>query len=70
MKKLVFAVAGYNLAETGRMIEIAREARKQFEIIFASYGGEFEELTRKRGSLLEEWSHASRKRSFADCGRC
>jgi hypothetical protein len=23
MKKLLFAVAGYNLAETGRMIEIA-----------------------------------------------
>ena len=42
MKALVFAVAGYNLAETGRMIEIAREARKHFNVIFASYGGQFE----------------------------
>ena len=30
MKTLVFAVAGYNLAETGRMIEIAKAARKHF----------------------------------------
>ena len=30
MRTLVFAVAGYNLAETGRMIEIARAARKHF----------------------------------------
>lgn len=52
MRKLVFAVAGYNLAETGRMIEIAREARKNFEIIFASYGGEFEELIEKEGFFL------------------
>ena len=52
MKKLVFAVAGYNLAETGRMIEIAREARKHFEILFASYGGEFEELIEKEGFSL------------------
>ena len=44
MNTLVFAVAGYNLAETGRMIEIAREARKHFEIIFTSYGGQFEKL--------------------------
>jgi UDP:flavonoid glycosyltransferase YjiC (YdhE family) len=44
MKKLVFAVAGYNLAETGRMVEIAKAAQKHFTIIFASYGGQFEEL--------------------------
>ncbi len=31
MKTLAFAVAGYNLAETGRMIEIARAARKYFD---------------------------------------
>jgi len=52
MKKLVFAVAGYNLAETCRMIEIAREARKHFEIIIASYGGGFEELIEKEGFSL------------------
>ena len=54
MKTLVFAVAGYNLAETGRMIEIAREARRDFNIVFASYGGQFEELIKKEGfSLIE-----------------
>lgn len=53
MRKLVFAVAGYNLAETGRMIEIAREARKHFEIIFASYGGQFEELIENEGFSLK-----------------
>ena len=44
MNTLVFAVAGYNLAETGRMIQIARAARKYFNIIFMSYGGQFEHL--------------------------
>ncbi len=52
MKTLVFAVAGYNLAETGRMIAIAREARKQFNIIFASYGGQFEHLIEEEGFSL------------------
>ena len=55
-KKLVMAVAGYNLAETGRMIEIAREARKHFEIVFASYGGKFEELIEKEGFNLVKMS--------------
>ena len=53
MRKLVFAVAGYNLAETGRMIEIAREAQKHFEIIFASYGGQFEDLIEEEGFSLK-----------------
>lgn len=56
MKTLVFAVAGYNLAETGRMIEIARAARKYFNVIFASYGGRFEELIEGEGFLLERMS--------------
>ena len=56
MKTLVFAVAGYNLAETGRMIEIARAARKHFNVIFASYGGQFEELIESEGFLLERMS--------------
>jgi len=54
MKTLVFAVAGYNLAETGRMIEIARAARTHFNIIFASYGGQFEELIQAEGLHLEK----------------
>jgi len=52
MKTLVFAVAGYNLAETGRMIEIARAARKHFRVAFASYGGQFEELIEDEGFPL------------------
>jgi UDP:flavonoid glycosyltransferase YjiC (YdhE family) len=47
MKTLIFAVAGYNLAETGRMIEIARAAKEYFNIIFISYGGQFEDLIEK-----------------------
>ena len=53
MKTLVFAVAGYNLAETGRMIEIARAARNHFNVLFASYGGQFEELIDGEGFRLE-----------------
>ena len=56
MKTLVFAVAGYNLAETGRMIEIARAAKKHFNIIFASYGGQFEQLIEDEGFALEKMS--------------
>ncbi len=52
MKTLVFAVAGYNLAETGRMIEIARAAKQHFDIVFISYGGRFEELIEKEGFAL------------------
>ncbi len=47
MKTLIFAVAGYNLAETGRMIEIARAAKEYFNVIFMSYGGQFEDLIEK-----------------------
>ena len=54
MKTLVIAVAGYNLAETGRMIEIARAARKYFNIIFASYGGQFEPMIEAEGFRLEK----------------
>jgi UDP:flavonoid glycosyltransferase YjiC (YdhE family) len=43
-RTLAFAVAGYNLAETGRMIEIARAAREHFDVRFISYGGQFEQL--------------------------
>ncbi len=56
MKTLVFAVAGYNLAETGRMIEIARATRKHFNVIFASYGGQFEQLIEGEGFLLDRMS--------------
>ncbi|MHC4591435.1 MAG: glycosyltransferase [Planctomycetota bacterium] len=52
MKTLLFAVAGYNLAETGRMLEIARAARKHFDVLFASYGGQFEQLIEDEGFRL------------------
>lgn len=53
-KTLVFAVAGYNLAETGRMIEIARAAREHFDVVFASYGGNFEKLIEDEGFPLKK----------------
>ncbi len=54
MRTLVFAVAGYNLAETGKMIEIAEASRSHFDILFASYGGQFEDLIKRRGFTLRE----------------
>lgn len=54
MRTLVFAVAGYNLAETGRMIEIAKAARSHFDVFFMSYGGQFEDLIRREGFTLKE----------------
>ena len=54
MKTIVFAVAGYNLAETGRHIEIARTCRDRFNIIFTSYGGNFEKLIEEEGFTLKK----------------
>ena len=53
MKTIIFAVAGYNLAETGRHIEIAKACRKFFNIIFISYGGQFENLIEQEGFALK-----------------
>ena len=54
MKTLIFAVAGYNLAETGRMIEIARAAKEHFNVLFISYGGQFESLIEKEGFRINK----------------
>ena len=54
MKTLIFAVAGYNLAETGRHIEIAKACRGLFDIIFLSYGGQFESLIEEEGFTLKK----------------
>ena len=54
MRTLIFAVAGYNLAETGRMMEIARAAKKWCDILFISSGGQFEDLIRAEGFALKE----------------
>jgi UDP:flavonoid glycosyltransferase YjiC (YdhE family) len=54
-KKLLFAPATYSLAETTRMLEIAKGvsrhelARDIFDIYFLSEGGEFERLIEKEG---------------------
>jgi UDP:flavonoid glycosyltransferase YjiC (YdhE family) len=54
MQTILFAVAGYNLAETGRHIEIAKACRDKFNIIFLSYGGVYESLIEKEGFSLEK----------------
>jgi len=54
MKTLIFAVAGYNLAETGRHIEIARACRNQFKILFISYGGKYESLIEEEGFTFKK----------------
>ena len=53
MKTIIFAVAGYNLAETGRHIEIAKACRDNFNILFLSYGGNFESLIEDKGFTLK-----------------
>jgi len=53
MKTIVFAVAGYNLAETGRHIEMARTCRGLFNIVFLSYGGDYERLIEDEGFKLQ-----------------
>ncbi len=52
MVTLIFAAAGYNLAETTHMIEIAKESRKHFNVLFLSYGGKFEYLIEKENFEL------------------
>lgn len=58
-KILLFAPAAYNLAETTRMIEIAKgitkndSARETFEIQFVSEGGSFEQLIEDQGFPLK-----------------
>jgi UDP:flavonoid glycosyltransferase YjiC (YdhE family) len=55
---LLFAPAAFNLAETSRMVEIAKgvagheHASQQFDIHFISDGGEFESLIEKHGFAL------------------
>ena len=53
-KTIVFAVAGYNLAETGRHIEIARACKGFFDIVFFSYGGDYESLIEGEGFTLKK----------------
>jgi hypothetical protein len=58
-RSLIFAPAAFNLAETTRMIEIAKgiaaheAASKLFEIRFISDGGDFERLIEGQGFPLQ-----------------
>ncbi len=52
MKTLLFAPASYNFAETSRMVDIAVACRDRFNVIFASYGGDFEWLITNEGFPL------------------
>ncbi len=52
MKTLIFAPAAYNFAETIRMVEIAKACRDNFQVIFTSYGGNFEWLVKEEGFPL------------------
>lgn len=49
MKTILFAPAAYNLAETTRTVEVAKALNGMFNIVFMSYGGEFENLIEKEG---------------------
>ncbi|MBN1313162.1 MAG: glycosyltransferase family 1 protein [Anaerolineae bacterium] len=49
MSTLLFAPAAYNLAETTRMLEIAKACRDKFTCNFLTYGGQFEHLIEKAG---------------------
>lgn len=49
MKRLIFAPAFYNLAETTRAVEIAKASRHHFDCRFISYGGQFEDVVRQEG---------------------
>jgi len=55
-RTLLFGPAAFNLAETSRMVEIAKgivhhpEASQAFDVRFISDGGDFEVLIEKMGS--------------------
>jgi hypothetical protein len=49
---LAFFPATWNLAETTRTIEVAKACRNRFDVCFASYGGQFEQLIEHEGFAL------------------
>ena len=57
-KVLLFAPCAFNLAETSRMVEIAKgvrhhpKASQVFDVHFISDGGEFEQLIERHGFPL------------------
>jgi len=51
-KTLLFAPAAYNLAETTRMLAMARACREFFNCTFLTFGGQFEHLISEAGFPL------------------
>ena len=49
---IIFSPTACNLAEITRALEIAKPCRDSFEIVFVSYGGEFENLIEKEGFVI------------------
>ena len=54
METILFAAAGYNLAETTRMIEIAKACKDDFHIVFMSYRGKFEGMIEEEGFSIKK----------------
>lgn len=52
MKTIVFAVETCNLAETSRMLAVARACEGRFAPLFTSYGGDFARLVEEAGSPM------------------
>lgn len=44
MNNILFGVVGWNIAETTRMIEVAKRFQSEYICHFFSYGGQFEHL--------------------------
>jgi UDP:flavonoid glycosyltransferase YjiC (YdhE family) len=56
MQKILFGIVGWNIAETTRMIEVARIFKHDYECHFFSYGGQFEYLVEEAGYTLHHLS--------------
>lgn len=52
MKNILFGIVGWNIAETTRMIEVAKIFRDDYTCHFFSYGGAFEHLVEEEGFTL------------------
>lgn len=52
MKSILFGIVGWNIAETTRMIEVAKIFREDYSCHFFSYGGAFEHLVEEEGFIL------------------
>lgn len=52
MQKILLGIVGWNIAETTRMIEVARIFKDSYECHFFSYGGQYEHLVEESGFVL------------------